>query len=150
MPVKNKDIPIFKTQNDMALTDIWNLMRSCCLRWDHVDRNDTSTNHKLLYHDVMSDMRMLPQFASEVESSRWISLNNATEWYPLACALLSRCKEAKLDEVADIMRHIKYIPAIDVHDDIFLQNFNDQIFLGYSWQTLIGEFSNKIICIYYL
>jgi len=121
MPIKNKDIPIFTTQNNMALTDIWNLMRSCCLRWDHVDRNNTSTNHKLLYQDVMSDMRMLRQFVSEVEGSRWISLNNATEWYPLACALLSYCREGKLAEVAEILRHIKYIPSIHVDDDIFLQ-----------------------------
>jgi len=134
MTVKNKDIAIFKTQNNMTLPDIWNLMRSC-------------SNHKLLYQNVMSDMSMLRQFASEVESSRWISFNNATEWYPLACALLSHCKEVKLIDVAEILHRIKYIPAIDIHDDIFLQNFNEKIFDGYHWRSLIDEFSNNIYII---
>jgi len=127
----------------MTLTDIWNLMRSCCLRWDHVDKNNASYNHKLLYQDVCADMKMLRQFACEVESSRWILLNNATEWYPLACALLSHCQQVKLSDVAEIMQRIRYIPAINIDDDIFLQNFNGKVFDGYNWQRLISEFSNN-------
>jgi len=119
-------------------------MRSCCLRWDHIDKTNTSSNHKLLYQDVMSDMKMLRQFIHEVESTRWISLNNATEWYPLACALLSRYREGKLLEVAKILRNIKYIPALDVDDDIFLQNLNEKIFADYNWQALISAFSDNM------